>query len=247
MASNNAALERIIQGMARGLGLQVRTYAPNTSEPLRRKLLMEHHGVDLVFDIGANVGQFAQGLLSAGFAGRVVSFEPLPEAHSALSKAASNHARWEVAPRCAVGDSEGEITMNVSANSVSSTALDMLESHLEGAPEARIIRKQTAPLHTLDTLAPQFLKGAKRPFAKIDVQGFETAVLDGATKTLPSLVGLELEISLVPLYAGQTRLLPEWLEWASAHGFALQSLEPAFTHVATGRVLQVNGIFYRGE
>ena len=238
-------LESLVQRLARTAGLQVRTYTPNTSEPLRRRLLLEHHGVDLVFDIGANVGQFASSLLAAGYAGRIVSFEPLPEPHAALVAAASTHPRWTVAERMALGDAEGDILMNVSANSVSSTALDMLDSHLEGAPEARIIRQERAPAHQLDTVAPPYLAEARRPFAKIDVQGLEPRVLDGAAATLPRLVGLELEISLVPLYQGQTRLLPEWLAWAGEHGFALHSLEPAFTHVKTGRVLQVNGIFYR--
>ena len=51
------------------------------SHPLaRRRLLFQSLAVDVVLDVGANTGQFAQQLRrDCDYAGRIVSFEPLPE------------------------------------------------------------------------------------------------------------------------------------------------------------------------
>lgn len=45
-------------------------------------------GVDIVFDIGANIGQLAIALRQAGFNDRIISFEPLSEAYVKLCESA---------------------------------------------------------------------------------------------------------------------------------------------------------------
>jgi hypothetical protein len=80
---------------------------------------------------------------------------------------------------------------------------------------------------------------------KIDTQGHEWEVLDGATQALSRCVWLEIELSLVELYTGQ-RLLPELLSRLSGAGFNLIQLEPVFSDPRTGELLQVNGLFAAG-
>ena len=82
-------------------------------------------------------------------------------------------------------------------------------------------------------------------FLKIDVQGFEQEVLKGASEMIALAKGIEMEISLVPLYENQTWLLPQVLEYMEQKGFVLTSIVPAFTDNVTGKVLQCNGIFYK--
>ena len=107
-----------------------------------------------------------------------------------------------------------------------------------------ILDIETAPLITLDSVAPPYLEGAKAPFLKIDTQGYEWQVLDGAHATLPKVRGIQMELSLVPLYEGQ-RLWRECIERLEAEGFVVWALQPVFVDPANGRTLQWDGLFFR--
>ncbi|MFL5764360.1 MAG: FkbM family methyltransferase [Bacteroidia bacterium] len=239
------SLERITKKIFQNFGILIRKYNPATSEELRRIRLFGHYDIDLVFDIGANKGQYAKGIMDAGYKGRIVSFEPLSAVHAIIASEAKGSATWEVAPRCAIGAKKEEIEIHISANSVSSTLLNMLDSHIEGAPESKIIGKEKVQVLPLDEIGGSYIKNAKNLFLKIDVQGFEQEVLKGAQQMIAKAKGIEMEISLVPLYEGQDWLLPQILAYMEEKGFILTSIVPAFTDHKTGRVLQCNGIFYR--
>jgi FkbM family methyltransferase len=238
-------LERIAKKIFQSFGILIRKYNPATSEELRRIKLLEHYKIDLVFDIGANKGQYATGIIDAGYKNRIVSFEPLTSAHSIIDSASKKYSSWTVAERCAIGSQNQEIEINISANSVSSTLLNMLDTHIEGAPESKIIGKEKVKVYPLDEIASQYLSGSKNIFLKIDVQGFEQEVLKGAQNMLSKAKGVEMEISLVPLYEDQKWLLADILDYMTKRGFRLTSIVPAFTDNKTGIVLQCNGIFFR--
>ena len=236
---------RITKKIFQAFGILVRKYNPATSEELRRIKLLHHYRIDLVFDVGANKGNYAIGIMDAGYEGRIVSFEPLSSAYSIIRKKSMKYGNWALAPRCAIGSSNSEIEINISANSVSSTLLNMLDSHIEGAPESRIIGKEKVHVFSLDEIGPGFTGNAKNLFLKIDVQGFEQEVLKGAEKMIAEAKGIEMEISLIPLYEGQSWLLPEVLAYMKEKGFQLTSIVPAFIDHTTGKVLQCDGIFFR--
>lgn len=206
--------------------------------------MLAHHGVDLVLDVGANTGQFVKSLRSAGYKQRLISFEPLSVAHAELMLASRSDALWEIAPRGAIGDHDGEVEMNVAGNSVSSSALDMLDSHASAAPDSVYIGIERAPLSRLDTIALDCIKPGTRPFIKIDTQGYEDRVLDGATELLALTKGLHLELSFVPLYEGQ-KLFDELVKRLQALGFSIWSIYPGFCEPCSGRMLQVDATFFR--
>lgn len=200
-------------------------------------------GVDLVLDVGANVGQFGQQLRQAGYRGRIVSFEPLSAAHAGLRAAAAKDSAWIVHERCALGDRDGTTTINIAGNSVSSSVLPMTSTHAAAAPGSAYVGQETVAARRLDSVAPAYLVAAQRPFLKIDTQGFEWQVLTGAAATLPALHGVLCELSLVELYDGQ-RLWREVIEHLEEAGFTLWGLQPGFMD-RSGRNLQVDAIFFR--
>jgi len=207
-------------------------------------LLLENNRIDLIFDIGANTGQYAEMLFELGYKGKIVSFEPLTSAYDILKEKRKSNPNWIVAERCAIGDTDGEIYINISENSVSSSILKVMDSHLNSEPGSKTINCELTKIYKLDTIAKQYIGSAKNLLIKIDTQGYEENVLNGATDTINFAKGLQIELSLVKLYEGQ-KLFNEILERVTGLGFSLMQIEPSFTDKETGRMLQVDGIFFR--
>ena len=237
-------LEKSIRRISNSLGIDIHRHRPENSEPRRLSLMLANHGVDVVFDVGGNTGQFARSLRQAGYRGRLVSFEPLSTAHAHLVLISESDTRWDIAPRAAIGDREGEVEIHIAGNSVSSSVLDMLDSHAIAAPDSAYVGMERVRLSRLDTMAPAYLHPGAVPFLKIDTQGYEDRVLDGATEMLGMICGLQLELSLVPLYEGQ-QLYDALVERLRAQGFSIWAISPGFCDPGTGRMLQVDATFFR--
>ncbi len=183
----------------------------------------------------------------------VIRYNPQKSHEAALARllatreqAAARDPLWTVAPRTALGDHEGTLLMYVAANSASSSALPMLDGHLRAAPESAYIGCETVPITRLDTVAEGMQIGGQNLFLKIDVQGFEPKVLEGAPRLLNRIRGVQLELSLVPLYDGETLFLSQ-VDCLAGKGFELWGLMPSFIDKKTGRTLQVDGIFFRSD
>ena len=217
----------------------------STAKRAARQLLrgFDRFGIDLVFDVGANTGQFAQQIRASGFKGHLVSFEPLSDAHRKLCASAAHDPLWSVHERCALGGEDGVTELNIAGNSVSSSILAMTGIHSAAAPGSGYVGKEMAPLVKLDSIAKRYLERGQRPFLKIDTQGFEWPVLAGAQTTLPLIRGVLCELSLVVLYEGQ-HLWREMIDRLEGMGFTLWGLQPSFMD-QHGRNLQTDAIFFR--
>lgn len=226
------------------LGLRI-SRAVESPAP-ERPIAPVHHRADVVFDVGANAGQYGSDLRRQGYQGRIVSFEPLPDAHELLVQRAASDAAWTVHPRAALGASIGDVEINIAGNSYSSSILPMLPAHYEAAPGSHYVGTVQTRLITLDSVVAQYLGPGERAFLKIDTQGSETDVLKGATASLDQIMGVQLEITLVPLYEGQD-LYDVHLEFFRERGFVLWDAERVFHDERTGRCLQLDAVFVRKE
>src|SRR5690242_8296795 len=80
--------------------------------PASNLMGLRHLGIRTLLDIGANTGQFA-GEATQWLPGlRVYSFEPIPGAFAALSKAQFHGAREFRPIHCALGETNGAVEMN---------------------------------------------------------------------------------------------------------------------------------------
>jgi FkbM family methyltransferase len=238
--------KRSIQKSCHSLGLEVKRLSIRSNPYVQILKALNHFNIDTVFDIGANTGQFASEIRSFGYTGKIVSFEPLSDAYQELVSMASRDAKWLVHERGAIGDFNGEIKINVAGNSTSSSVLPMLDSHISAAEKSAYVRTENAPIYCLDFLSPAYLLEKNSLFVKIDVQGFEWQVLDGAKETLKKACGVLCELSLISLYKNQ-HLWFDMLHRFEAEGFTLWSIQPGFADPRNGRTLQVDAIFFRTE
>ncbi len=238
--------EKAAQNIFRKLGFNITRakYGSYNEEPITK--LLRHHEINLVLDIGANTGQYASSLISSGYNGQIVSFEPQTAAHDELTRKAGSYPNWKVAERCAIGEKDGETEIHISKNSVSSSVLPILKAHTEAEPSAGFTRSEKVKMHKLDTLAGRYITPESRVFAKIDVQGYQEQVLKGAAKTLLKISGMQLECSLTKLYEGEAGFV-ETIEKAGKLGFELHDIMPGFRNNKTGRLLQADCVFFRQE
>ena len=202
---------QILKKIFRKAGYDVSRISVTSNSSLQLVKGFEHFNIDLVLDIGANIGQFSTDLRHFGYKGRIVSFEPLSSAHAMVEKSAKTDPLWDVHERSAIGDSDGS---------------------------------EKVKLYKLDTAGPKYIDQATNTFVKIDTQGFEWQVIQGAEKVLPRIKGILCETSIMPLYEGQHL----WLEMITKFedlGYTLWSIQKGFSDERDGRSLQVDLVFYR--
>lgn len=210
----------------------------------KRIKLYKLYSIDLVLDVGANEGQFGAFLRDIGYKGEIISFEPLKDVFIKLQARSERDSKW-LAYNYALGDFDGQSRINVSRNSQSSSLLDMNTEHLKAAPYSSYYSEEEISVHKLDSVFDGLVGSSeKRIMLKVDTQGYEKKVLDGSMNSISKITGIQLEMSLVELYKDEV-LFESMKSFIEGLGFTLCLLEPGFQNPQTGKLLQVDSIFYR--
>ena len=137
---------------------------------------------DSVIDVGAQLGYVTAHMArQVGPSGRVHSFEPDPTAVERLrASVEANAFTWVSIFPMAASDRDEELTLNVTTQLGWSTAIEGTHYH------------DTTPIRVRGTRIDALLDAARiaRPvaFVKIDVEGFEVAVLDGMQALIAQIV-----------------------------------------------------------
>lgn len=206
--------------------------------------ILAHEAVDAVLDVGANAGQYGLMLRQAGYAGPILSFEPLPGPHAALDAAAARDPAWRVAPPMALGDLTGEVVIERSAESDMSSILTQSPLLQALSPSSAVIERLPVPCARLDELSDLVDPAWRRLHLKIDVQGFEPQVLEGARGLWPRLATIQLELALRPVYAGEL----DWrvmVDRLAELGFGPALVLPGYFERKLARMLQLDMVFAR--
>lgn len=232
-------LKQPVRALFARFGLEVQ--AVNRPETRRLRHLLRRVDPDLLIDVGANQGQFAMRARTIGYGGPIVSIEPVGSAYALLRRNSADDPRWQ-ARQLAVADTVGEALMLVSANSVGSSLLTPTDAQVRAEADSRIERVERVAQRPLDDALDDL--PFSRAWLKIDVQGAERRVLDGASRTLGRTSILQCELSICELYAGQELYLP-MLQHLDGLGFSLFDIEVGFRDPQTWALLQFDGIFLR--
>ena len=227
----------VVKRAAYAAGVDIRRARPPGP---RRLHLIEREAVDVVVDVGANRGQYGLRLREAGYTGELHSFEPLPLAFSVLAEVAANDDRWHV-HQVALGARTGSVPMHVSRGDDCSSILESSESMRRVVPEAIPTHTTAVTVRRLDEVLPD---GGDRLLLKIDTQGFEHQVLDGATGLLDRVVVMDIEMALSANYVGGSTIY-DLMPRLHQLGFVAFSVEPGFTDARSGQVVDVDVLMTR--
>lgn len=164
-------IKRKTKELFQNLGIDIKFISVAQNQSIRLNKILTTKSVSLIFDIGANTGQFGMELRKNGFLGKIISFEPLSNQHKKLCYNAENDKMWQVAPRVAIGDNDGYTSINVAGNNGASSSIrDMLNTHVNAAPNTKNIGHEIVPITKLDLIAHNYINENEIVFIKIDTR-----------------------------------------------------------------------------
>jgi FkbM family methyltransferase len=188
--------------------------------------ILEEYRVDLILDVGANIGQFVFGLRHF-YKGTIISFEPVPHIFKALERASSNDNEWLVY-NYALGDESKEQIINITENEVFSSLLESNEYCFEHFGElSTVSRREKILIRCFDDIINEIPLNIydKHIFLKMDTQGFDLEVFSGSSSIRENIMALQSEVSQKAIYKG----MPHWTESIDVYekaGFRLAGLYP---------------------
>jgi FkbM family methyltransferase len=188
---------------------------------------IEDRAIDVVLDVGANVGQFGEWLRGSGYRGRILSFEPGKAEFEELARKARADGNWK-AFHCGLGAAAGKAVLRVSRLSVFNSLLDLSAAATLHDERMAVDHTEEIEVRTLDAIAAPL---AGRMLLKIDTQGYERPVLEGGRQVLQRMAGVLLELPVIHTYEGEWDL-QEGLQYMAEAGFVLAQILPVGFHTA---------------
>lgn len=131
---------------------------------------------DLVFDVGANVGNKAAQFLARG--AKVVCFEPQPACVEQLHARFAGDPRVTIVPK-GLAEQAGRLTLSICDDNTLSTFSEQWKRGRHASN--RWARSAEVDVITLDLAIAEF---GRPNYCKIDVEGFEMSVLRGLTQPI---------------------------------------------------------------
>ncbi len=251
------ALEKILQskkvdrfrrflGKSTGIYFKLKRFTPSTSEALRTATILNNLNIKFALDVGANTGQFAESLFDFKYEGTVISFEPVSSCYKTLLKRSKKYPNLIVPEKCAIGNIDKSIEINVTDDTVFSSILKIKDFHSQLKPKSRIIKKETVKMFRLDSIIDQYIdKNETSILLKIDTQGFEKEVLEGAEETLKRIKAIKIEIPLISIYDETQFTFYETIDFLKKNSFLPYSFNIEGVNLKTGRVHTIDGLFVK--
>jgi FkbM family methyltransferase len=190
--------------------------------------LLAYLEIDCVLDVGANVGQYHDFLRDRVlYEGTIVSFEPVSHHIDLLRERAHGDPDWHIEPY-ALGARDGSLSINVMVSDQFSSFLEPDNSRVRDFDGLNVpCRTETVAVKTIDSVLPELRgrHGFRRPYLKLDTQGFDIEVLEGARDSLPAIPALQSEASVIGIYKGMPGYM-ETIRYLGSCGFDITGLYP---------------------
>lgn len=210
------------------------------------KNLFQKYEIDLVFDVGANKGQFAGMLRDNGYKGLIYSIEPGNIAFNKLKETSRCDENWK-AYNVAMGADSCEVTISISERDRLASLHEFSEfGKMCSGKASEILRQEQVEMITLD----EFIKresisvSIHNCFLKIDTQGHDFEVFRGAQSCLNKFMGLQTEISLKSIYE-HVPSYEEVVNFCLKKGFNISGLYAVDRDGSTLELIEVDCVMVR--
>lgn len=192
-----------------------------------------------VLDIGAHKGAWSHLAVEVFGPMKATLVEPQVELLKGAVQRVRQAGGEAVGLELGLGDTKGELSLNVTEN-VAAASLLMPDEGAETPAEWGVQTRQSRRV-TVETLDGLFSAGGLETadVVKMDVQGFERQVLNGGRAYLATCKRMVIEVSVRPIYAGQA-LLPEIVEITSRYGYEIDDITEAGRSWPEGVLWQVD-------
>jgi FkbM family methyltransferase len=198
----------------------------------------------IVFDIGAHHGWFFHCWQDWCPEARIHAFEPVQEAYDITIKLYGKHPLVKI-NQIGIGNTEGSMDLYILEKSgVSNSFLPpRKETWDEIQYETGQVTQRAAPVTTIDMYCKQN-EISSIYLMKIDVQGFELKVLEGATTMLQTTDYIFIEAGIVPLYEGAPRFTDVY-NFIADRGFHLMAMRA--WHRGNNKLVETDMLFRRND
>lgn len=197
---------------------------------------------DTVFDIGGNVGDFAEQAVTLWPATNVWSFEPVP--HLADANRRRAEGRWNVEP-FAVSDARGGDTIFYCVNQHSASTMQRPGSVRR---ELFDLRDAFEPVDISTVRLDDYLDAVAerdRLLVKIDVEGHEGEVIAGGQQVLAQAATVICEVQNDPAVFEDGVTVAQVTELLAELGLTFAGVLDVLHAPGDGRVLQFDGVWRR--
>ena len=188
-------MKKFIKEIVNWLGYEVKR---------KRQNFFSKNKIDLIIDVGAHKGEFSKSILSDNYNTKIISFEPQLKIYGILLKNSKKYKNWIIHERCGIGRRKENLFINVMSETTCSSYLEPNKKLLSIDPSSKVIKKENTKIITLNYLFSNKYKLKKNTFLKIDTQGYDKFVLEGASSILKKILFVQLEVSIDPLYVNET-------------------------------------------
>lgn len=169
----------------------------------RIQRIISEYKIDCIIDVGANIGQYHDFLRNhVGYTGLIISFEPDPSTFDVLFKNSQSDNLW-IVHDYALGKENTTSTLNIMERSVFNSFFEPSHAEIDEFAMYNTVKAKTeVTVKRLDEVMPELVKKHqfKRAFLKLDTQGFDLDVFEGASDCLDIILGIQTEVSFIPIY-----------------------------------------------
>ena len=197
-----------------------------------------------IIDIGANKGMFSKTSNYLYKDAKIIAYEPLKECYKQLKKLSDSIPSFECY-NYALGNKIEKGKIFRSDYDYSSSLLKMADLHKEAFPISDKVEIEDIQISTLDEVL--YNRELEKPIlVKIDVQGYENFVIEGANEILKKTDILICELSFYRLYIEQV-LFEDLYNQITKLDFRFIGTLNELLHPINSAILQIDGLFIKNN